>query len=154
MALRQVRLEGDEILRKKSKEVKEIDSKIIQLLDDMADTMYKNDGVGLAAPQVGILKKIIVVDVGEGLLELINPEIIEKEGEVCNKEACLSVPGIFGEVTRPAKIKVKALDRNGETIIIEAENYLAQAICHEIDHLDGILFIDKATSLQRIVDEV
>ncbi len=150
MALRNIREDGDEVLRKKSKTVINIDERVIQLLDDMAETMYKNDGLGLAAPQVGVLKKIIVIDVGDGLVELINPEITEAEGEMSNREGCLSVPGLYGEVKRPEKIKVKAQNRNGEEIIIKAENLFAQALGHEIDHLEGILFTDKATNFERI----
>jgi peptide deformylase len=150
MAIRMIRKDGDEILRKKSKEVKEINDKIITLLDDMAETMYYNEGVGLAAPQIGILKKIVVIDVCDenGLIELINPEIIYTEGEQCEEEGCLSVPGLYGEVKRPEKVIVKALNRKGEEITIEGTKLLAVALCHEIDHLDGILFIDKAIKLE------
>lgn len=143
MALRIIREEGDLVLRKKSKLVEKIDEKIIALLNDMADTMYHADGVGLAAPQIGILKRIIVIDVGEGIIELINPEIIEINGTQFGDEGCLSVPGKYGKVTRPKHVKVKALNRNGEEIIIEGEDLLARALCHEIDHLEGILFVDK-----------
>jgi len=109
----------------------------------MADTMYEADGVGLAAPQVGILKRVVVVDIGDGLIELINPEIIEAEGEYLDNEGCLSVPGESGDVLRPYRVKVRALNRFGETIEIEGEELLARAFCHEIDHLDGILYVDK-----------
>lgn len=143
MALRIIREEGDLVLRKKSKIVEKIDEKIITLLDDMADTMYHADGVGLAAPQIGILKRVVVIDVGEGIIELINPEIIEKNGNQFGDEGCLSIPGKHGKVTRPKNVKVKALNRNGEEIIIEGEDLLARALCHEIDHLEGILFVDK-----------
>ncbi|NLM14109.1 MAG: peptide deformylase [Epulopiscium sp.] len=143
MALRQIRKDGDEILRKKSKIVKEITPSILTLLDDMAETMYAADGVGLAAPQIGILKRIVVIDVGDGIIELINPEIIEEEGEQVCAEGCLSIPGVSGEVKRPEKVKVKALNRHGEEIILEGEGLLAVAFCHEIDHLNGILFTDK-----------
>ena len=143
MALRQIVKIGEPVLRKKSKVVKEINDKLIDLLDDMADTMYEADGVGLAAPQVGILKRVVVVDIGDGLIELINPEIIEAEGEYLDNEGCLSVPGESGDVLRPYRVKVRALNRFGETIEIEGEELLARAFCHEIDHLDGILYIDK-----------
>lgn len=144
MALRTIRKYGDELLRKKSRKVDVIDERILTLLKDMEETMYAADGVGLAAPQVGILKRVVVIDVGEGILKLINPEIIETEGIEIDTEGCLSVPGEQGEVERPYKVKVKALDEKGEEIIIEGEGLLARAFCHEIDHLDGVLFVDKA----------
>lgn len=144
MAIRNIRKYGDEILRKKAKEVTAFDEKLITLLNDMAETMKEAKGVGLAAPQVGILRKVVVIDVGEGLIELINPEIVFEEGEVVEVEGCLSIPGINGEVARPQRVKVKAMDRNGKRIEIEGENILARALCHEIDHLNGILFVDKA----------
>ena len=143
MALRQIVQIGEPVLRKKSKKVEKIDEKIIQLLDDMAETMYDADGVGLAAPQVGILKRVVVIDIGEELIELINPEIIETSGEQIDEEGCLSVVGEAGNVRRPNYVKVRALNRNGETIELEGEEHLARAFCHEIDHLDGILFVDK-----------
>ena len=143
MALRQIVKIGEPVLRKKSKVVKEINDRLIDLLDDMADTMYEADGVGLAAPQVGILKRVVVVDIGDGLIELINPEIIEAEGEYLDNEGCLSVPGESGDVLRLYRVKVRALNRFGETIEIEGEELLARAFCHEIDHLDGILYVDK-----------
>ena len=143
MALRQIVKIGEPVLRKKSKVVKEINDRIIELLDDMADTMYEADGVGLAAPQVGILKRVVVIDIGDGLIELINPEIIETEGEYLDNEGCLSVPGECGDVLRPYGVKVRAQNRFGETVEIEGEELLARAFCHEIDHLDGILFVDK-----------
>ena len=143
MALRQIVKIAEPVLRKKSKVVKEINDRLIDLLDDMADTMYEADGVGLAAPQVGILKRVVVVDIGDGLIELINPEIIEAEGEYLDNEGCLSVPGESGDVLRPYRVKVRALNRFGETIEIEGEELLARAFCHEIDHLDGILYVDK-----------
>ena len=143
MALRQIVKIGEPVLRKKSKVVKEINDRLIDLLDDMADTMYEADGVGLAAPQVGILKRVVVVDIGDGLIELINPEIIEAEGEYLDNEGCLSVPGESGDVLRPYRVKVRALNRFGETIEIDGEELLARAFCNEIDHLDGILYVDK-----------
>lgn len=144
MAYRQIRKDGDEVLRKKSKIVEVIDKKILTLLDDMADTMYRADGAGLAAPQVGLLKRIVVVDVGDGLYEMINPEIIEKSGEQDGLEGCLSIPGYSGEVVRPMWVKVKYTDRNGETVIAEGEEMFARCVCHELDHLDGILYKDIA----------
>ncbi len=144
MAIREIRLKGDEILRKKCKEVKEITPKIFTLLDDMADTMYAANGVGLAAPQIGILKRIVVIDVGEGLLELINPVIVQTEGAVVGDEACLSVPGKSAQVERPEYVKVEAINRKGEKIVVEATELLAVALCHETDHLDGVLYVDKA----------
>ena len=143
MALRQIVKIGEPVLRKKSKVVKEINDRIIELLDDMADTMYEADGVGLAAPQVGILKRVVVIDIGDGLIELINPEIIETEGEYLDNEGCLSEPGECGDVLRPYRVKVRAQNRFGETVEIEGEELLARAFCHEIDHLDGILYVDK-----------
>ena len=143
MAIRIIREEGDEVLRKKSKEVDVIDDKIKTLLSDMAETMYAANGGGLAAPQVGILKRVVVIDVGEGLMELINPVIVKQEGEQTEVEGCLSIPGVAGEVKRPAKVLVEALNRDGEKIKVEGQGLLAVALCHEIDHLDGILFIDK-----------
>lgn len=143
MALREIRKKGDEVLRKISKPVTQVNQKIQELLDDMLDTMYEADGVGLAAPQVGILKRIVVIDVGEGPLELINPEKLEESGEQLHVEGCLSVPGVYGEVKRPERVVVKALDRNGKEQRIEATGMLAIAMCHEIDHLDGIIFEDR-----------
>ena len=144
MAIRQIRLSSDEILRKKSKEVKEITPSIITLIDDMIETMYESNGVGLAAPQVGVLKRVVVIDIGEGVIELINPVIIESRGSQIGNEGCLSIPGASADVDRPEYVKVEALNRNGEKIIIEGEELMAVALCHEIDHLEGILYIDKA----------
>lgn len=143
MAIRQITQIGEPILRKKAKVVKKFDNKLIELLDDMADTMYEADGVGLAAPQVSILKRVVVIDIGDGLLELVNPEIIETSGEQIDAEGCLSVVGETGDVKRPYLAKVRAQDRKGNTFEIEGEGLLARAFCHEIDHLDGILFVDK-----------
>jgi len=143
MALRQIRYEDDPILRKKSREVTNINDRIKILLEDMAETMYENEGVGLAAPQVGILRRVVVIDVGRGLLKLINPEIMEEDGEVIDIEGCLSLPDRAGEVKRPEHVKVKYLDLEGNEQIVEGEGLLARALCHEIDHLNGILFIDK-----------
>ena len=143
MAIREIRLSTDDILRKKSKDVIDINEKILTLLDDMADTMYDANGVGLAAPQIGILRRVVVIDIGEGIIELINPVILETSGEQFGEEGCLSVPGKIGDVRRPNYCKVKALNRDGKEIIIEGEQLLARALCHEIDHLDGSLYIDK-----------
>jgi peptide deformylase len=144
MAYRQIRKDGDEVLRKTSRPVEVIDKKILSLMEDMADTMYKADGVGLAAPQIGVLKRIVVIDVGDGLYEMINPVILEQSGEQDGMEGCLSIPGIMGKVKRPMNVKVRYTDRNGETVTIEASEFFARAICHELDHLDGILYKDKA----------
>lgn len=143
MALREIRKKGDEVLYKVCKEVKEFDKKLAILLDDMYDTMEKSDGVGLAAPQVGILKRCVVIDIGEGRIELVNPKIIKEEGSQTGAEGCLSVPGQWGEVERPQKVTVEAFDRYGKKFTIEGEDLLARAFCHELDHLDGKLFLDK-----------
>lgn len=151
MAIRQIRYFEDPILRKISREVTEINERIKILLDDMVDTMYKDEGVGLAAPQVGVLRRAVVIDIGEGIIKLINPEIIEKEGENIDVEGCLSVPGRAGIVKRPERVRVKYLNEFGEEKIIEGRGLLAKALCHEIDHLNGILFIDKM--IEEIVPE-
>lgn len=143
MALRKLRIYGDEILRKKCKEISNIDNRILTLIDDMVETMYDENGVGLAGPQVGVLKRIAVIDIGEGPIVIINPSIISKEGSVIDVEGCLSVPGKEGKVNRPEKVVVKALNENGKEVVIKGEGLLARALCHEIDHLDGVLFIDK-----------
>jgi peptide deformylase len=143
MALRNIRTDNDEILRKKSRIVDEVNDRIKVLVKDMIETMYHEEGVGLAAPQVGILKRIAVVDVGEGVHVFINPEILEENGSCVDLEGCLSLPGRQGKVDRPSKIKVKALNEDGEEFVLEAEGYFARAICHEVDHLNGILFTDK-----------
>lgn len=146
MALRQIRLVGDEILRKKSKEVKVVDDKIRQLLDDMAETMYNTEnGGGLAAPQIGVLKRLVVIDMGEGLIKLVNPKIIKAEGTQKVVEGCLSIPNKYGKLERPAKVTIEALNENGEKIILTSTGDLAKCFCHEIDHLDGILFTDFVT---------
>ena len=143
MALRRVTKMGEPVLRKVCKPVKKFDDKLGQLLDDMVDTMYHEDGVGLAAPQVGILKRVFVVDVGEGIIEVINPEILETSGTQTDIEGCLSVVGINEPVTRPNYVKLKAQDRNGNEFIVEGTELLARAFLHENDHLDGILFVDR-----------
>jgi peptide deformylase len=145
MATRIIRKYGDELLRKKSKLVSNFNDRLGILLTDMVQTMREAEGVGLAAPQVGVLRRVVVIDVGDGLIELVNPEIIYNEGENTAVEACLSVPGVMGEVVRPYRVKVKAQDRNGKPIKLDGEGFLARALCHEIDHLDGILFVDKVS---------
>ncbi len=145
MAIRQIREEGDEILKKKSREVEQIDEKIIQLLEDMVETMHKYNGVGLAAVQVGILKRIIVIDLYDekGPIKLINPVIIKEKGEQEVEEGCLSFPNKYAKMIRPAEVVVEALNENGEKIKIKGKDLLAQALSHEIDHLNGITFIEK-----------
>ena len=140
MALREVRIQGDRVLEKVCKPVKEMTPKILTLIDDMFDTMYETGGVGLAAPQVGILKRIVVIDVGDEPYVLINPEILETSGEQTGEEGCLSLPGKAGIVTRPNYVKVRALDEDMEPFELEAEELLARAVCHECDHLDGIMY--------------
>ena len=142
MALRTIRVQGDSVLTKKSRTVEKMTPRIGELITDMLDTMYDAMGVGLAAPQVGILKRIVVIDVGEGPIVLINPEILETSGEQPGDEGCLSVPGMAGQVTRPNYVKVKALDVNMEEQILEGEGLLARAFCHEIDHLDGKMYTE------------
>lgn len=143
MAVRNILKEGEETLRKKCRPVDKIEKRLHVLLDDMAETMYAADGCGLAAPQVGVLRRIVVLDVGDGLLELINPEIIETEGEKIGVEGCLSIPGRRCTVKRPARVVVRALDRKGREFTVEGTGLLATCLCHEIDHLDGTLYIDK-----------
>ncbi|KYH29602.1 MULTISPECIES: peptide deformylase [Clostridium] len=150
MALRQIRHFGDEILRKKSKTVEVVDDKIRQILNDMADTMYATEnGGGLAAPQIGILKRLVVIDMGQGLIKLVNPKIIKQEGTQEVIEGCLSLPNVWGKLKRPAKVTVQALNENGEEIILTATGDLAKCFCHEIDHLEGILFTDLVTEYVR-----
>ena len=143
MAIRNVVKMGDPVLNKKAKKVVDFNEKLHTLLDDMADTMYNEDGVGLAAPQFGILRRAVVVDIGTGLIELINPQIIAQEGEQTDVEGCLSVVDYVAEVTRPNYVKVKAQDRNGKDFEIEGEGLMARAFCHELDHLEGILFVER-----------
>lgn len=150
MAIRQVRIDGDSLLRKKSRKVENIDERILTLLDDMKDTMYQKEGVGLAAPQVGILKRVIVLDDGSGLIECINPEILVMEGNQDGWEGCLSIPAVKGKVKRPYKVIVRAQNREGKEVEYVAEGFLARIFCHEIDHLEGVLFKDKANKLESI----
>ena len=145
MAVRTVRKVDDEVLRKKSKKVENIDKRIMTLLDDMAETMYEAEGVGLAAPQIGVLRRVVVIDVGEGLMKLVNPEIISFCGEQVDVEGCLSIPDVHGEVKRPESVIVRAQNEKGEACEVNGTGLLARALCHEIDHLNGILFTDKVT---------
>lgn len=145
MAIRNIVKVGDPVLSKKCRTVEKIDDRIIALLDDMIDTLYDSNGVGLAAPQVGVLKRIAVIDIGDGLIELINPEIVAEEGTQNDLEGCLSLPGKWGYVERPNKVIVRAMDRNGDEYEYEGEGLLARAFCHEIEHLDGILFSSHVT---------
>ena len=142
MALRKIRTEGDPVLTKVSRPVTEMTPKLRTLIFDMLDTMYEEMGVGLAAPQVGILKRVVTIDVGDGPMVLINPEILETSGEQTGDEGCLSVPGMAGQVTRPIYVKVKALDENMEEVVYEGTELLARAFCHEIDHLDGKMYTE------------
>ncbi|MBQ7781605.1 MAG: peptide deformylase [Lachnospiraceae bacterium] len=144
MALRNIREMGDEVLNKPCKEIKEMTPRLRELIEDMIDTMYEANGVGLAAPQVGVLKRVVVIDVtGEDLFVMINPEILETDGEQTGHEGCLSVPGKSGIVTRPNYVKARALDIDMQPYEVEAEELFARAICHELDHLDGHLYVEK-----------
>lgn len=157
MALRNIRVMGDEVLKKTCKPVKEMTQRTRELIEDMLETMYDADGVGLAAPQVGILKRIAVVDISEDASEpivLINPEIVETEGEQTDSEGCLSVPGKVGKVTRPNKVRVKAYDENMELYEIEGEELMARALIHEIEHLDGHLYVEKVEGRLYDVEEL
>lgn len=143
MALRKIVEMGDPILNKKCRKIEVFDEKLSVLIDDMIETMYHANGVGLAAPQVGMLKRVVVIDVGDGVMELVNPEITMAEGEQRESEGCLSVPGKYGVCSRPAKVQVKAQDRNGKWQVFTGEDLKARAFCHELDHLEGILFTSK-----------
>ncbi len=144
MAIRKIVILGeDDVLRKHSRPVEVFDKRLQSLLSDMAETMYAADGVGLAAPQVGVLKRCVVIDIGDGLLELVNPEIVESSGSEVRVEGCLSIPRRRCTVERPTRVVVRAQDRKGRPIEIVAEDFLAQAVCHELDHLDGIVYTDK-----------
>ncbi len=143
MAIREIRIMGDEVLKKVCKEVKQMTPRTEELIDDMLETMYDANGVGLAAPQVGVLKRIVVIDIGEGPIVMINPVILETSGSQTGSEGCLSLPGKAGQVTRPNYVKAKALDENMEEYIIEGEELLARAICHELDHLEGHMYVEK-----------
>lgn len=150
MAIRNVVQVGDEVLRQRCAEVEVFDEKLWSLLDDMKDTVKKEEGAGLAAPQVGVLRRVVVVDVPEGYFEFINPVIHSQKGEQSGWEGCLSVRGKSGIVSRPMKVKLSYQDRNGEKYLLQAKGFFARAICHELDHLDGILYIDKATHIEKV----
>lgn len=149
MAVYRILEMGDPVLKEKAKAVPKITPNILKLLDNMADTMYDAEGVGLAAPQIGVSKRVVVVDVGDGLIELINPEILQMEGEDTDTEGCLSIPGIQGDVTRASKVVIRALDRDGKKVEYCGEGLLARAFQHELDHLEGILFVDKADKIRK-----
>lgn len=150
MAVLEVVQIGNPVLKAKAEPVEKINKQILKILDDMADTMYASDGVGLAAPQIGVSKRIIIVDIGEGLIELINPEIVSAEGSVVDQEGCLSVAGFFGDVARAQKVVVQGLNRQGKRVKIKAIDFLARALQHEIDHLEGRLFVDLAVNLKKL----
>ena len=149
MAIRNVVQVGDEVLRQKCFPVEKFDESLFRLLDDMKDTVKKEQGAGLAAPQVGVLRRLAVVDVEEGYFELINPVIVQQKGEQSGWEGCLSVRGKSGVVSRPMKVTVTYQDRNGEKYLLKAKGFFARAICHELDHLDGVLYIDKASHIEK-----
>lgn len=150
MAIRNIVQVGDDVLRQRCAEVETFDEKLWQLLDDMKDTVKKEQGAGLAAPQVGVLKRVVVVDVEEGYFEFINPVILAQKGEQNGWEGCLSVRGKSGIVSRPMKVKLSFQDRNGEKYLLQAKGFFARAICHELDHLDGVLYIDKASHIEKV----
>lgn len=149
MAIFDIRKAGDPVLKQKAEPVGKITKKLKELIDSMAQTMYAADGVGLAAPQVGVSRRIIVIDVGEGLIELVNPAIIASEGRECASEGCLSIPGVYGDVERASRVTVEALDRNGKQVQLQAEGLLARALQHEIDHLEGVLFIERSSAIYK-----
>ena len=154
MAIRQIRYEGDDILRKKCKRVEEVNEHIRMLLDDMLDTLHNTkDGAAIAAPQVGILQRLVVIDMGNGVIKLINPEIIEEKGIQECVEGCLSIPNKYGNTLRPKKVTIKALDENGKEITLTGRGEMAICFCHEIDHLNGILFSDKVTKWLKLKDK-
>ena len=150
MAIRNVVQVGDEVLRQRCAEVEAFDEKLWTLLDDMKDTVKKEEGAGLAAPQVGVLRRVVVVDVPEGYFEFVNPVILSQKGEQSGWEGCLSVRGKSGIVSRPMKVKLAYQDRNGEKYLLQAKGFFARAICHELDHLDGVLYIDRATHIEKV----
>ena len=153
MAIRKILTVGDPVLTKKCRTIENIDQRTLTLLDDLADTLYESGGVGLAAPQVGVLRRAVVIDIGDGLIELINPEIIQTDGEQTDAEVCLSYPGKFGLVTRPNRVTVRAMDRNGTIRELTGEGLLARAFCHELDHLDGKMFMNLVTEWLEDEDE-
>lgn len=150
MAIRRIVQVGDEVLRQKCFPVENFDQKLWQLLDDMKETVRHEEGAGLAAPQVGILRRVAVCDLEEGYLELINPRLLSAKGEQSGVEGCLSVKGKQGTVSRPYKVKITYQDRNGEKYVLDAKGFAARCICHEMDHLDGVLYIDKATKMEQV----
>ncbi len=153
MAIRNVRTDGNPVLREICKKVPEVSDSIRKILDDMMETMYEKDGVGLAAPQIGIPKRMVVIDDRDGhVFKLVNPVIVKSEGEQLSQEGCLSVPGYRGRCKRPMKVTVQALNELGKEIVFDAEGFLAVICCHEIDHLDGILYKDKAVEYERVND--
>lgn len=153
MAIRKVVKIGEEFLRKKSKPVKDFDENLWELLDDMKETMYASDGMGLAAPQIGVLRRVVVMEVNNAYFELINPEIIKTKGEDVEEEGCLSVGDFRGRVKRPYEVTVQALDRYGYPFTLKGEKWLARCICHELDHLDGILFVDKSMDREKYLKQ-
>ncbi len=150
MGIRNIRKDNDPILRKKSRKVEKFDERLFTLLDDMADTMYLANGVGLAAVQVGVLRRVVVIDTGDGIMELINPEIVETEGAQCEEEGCLSLPGRNNVTFRPMSVTVRAQNRDGNWCLYKGEGLKARAFCHELDHLDGVLFIDRLATEDQI----
>lgn len=153
MAIRNIVKYGDDILCKRCRTVERFDDRLALLIDDMIETLHDANGAGLAAPQVGVLRRVTVIDIGEGVIELVNPEIISADGEQTGSEGCLSYPGKFGIVTRPNRVRVKAQDRNGEWHEYEGEGLLARAFCHEIEHLDGHMFMEKVSEWIETGDE-
>jgi peptide deformylase len=152
MALRKIRIDGDEVLRMKSKPVEKFDDRLQKLIEDLLDTLHSTgNGVGLAAPQLGVLRDVIVVEMSreEGPIVAVNPVILSTEGEIVDQEGCLSIPGYFGDVTRPEKIRIEFMDKAGEKVLYEAEGFTARVFCHEIDHLKGILFKDIAVNFKK-----
>jgi peptide deformylase len=152
VAIRNIRKDQDPILRKKSRKVENFDDRLFTLLDDMADTMYLAQGVGLAAVQVGALRRVVVIDTGDGLMELINPEIVETEGGQCEEEGCLSLPGKNNYTFRPMSVTVRAQNREGNWCLYKGEGLKARAFCHELDHLDGVLFTDKLATEEQLAE--
>ena len=150
MAIRKIRVDDDPILRKKSRPVEVFDDRLFQLLDDMKDTLAKADGIGLAAPQIGVLRRVVIIDMGEGCMELINPEILETKGEQIEDEACLSLPHKAGKTLRPMSVKVRAQNRNGNWVLYEGSELKARCFCHEIDHLDGKLYTDALAPGEQV----
>ena len=150
MAIRKIRIDDDPILRKKSRPVEVFDERLWQLLDDMKDTLAKAEGIGLAAPQIGVLRRVVIIDMGEGCIELINPEILETKGEQVADEACLSLPHKAGKTLRPMSVKVRAQNRNGNWVLYEGSELKARCFCHEIDHLDGKLYVDALAPGEKV----